>query len=151
MTHFTGQDRKMWIGLLSRAESSEITSFFDGVDSLPQFSELRAPEIGMIMVRGRISGSGAPFNLGEMTVTRCSVLALGNTGHALVQGRRPEHARHAALADALLQDGAWFEAIRGRLIEPLRKAEQARTAERTADANGTRVDFFTMVRGEDEK
>ena len=42
-------------------------------EPLPDYVALRAPETGLVMVRGRIGGTGAPFNVGEMTVTRCSV------------------------------------------------------------------------------
>ncbi|MBI4724059.1 MAG: phosphonate C-P lyase system protein PhnG [Rhodomicrobium sp.] len=151
MTHFTGQDRQRWIGLLSRAAAAEIECFFQDMDGLPPISELRPPETGMVMVRARITGSGAPFNVGEMTVTRCSISALGHTGHALVQGRSPEHARFAALADALLQDEAWFKIFHPNLIERLAQAEAESAGQRMQDANGTKVEFFTMVRGEDEK
>jgi len=77
----------------------------------------------MVMVRGRVTGSGSPFNLGEMTVTRCTVSVAGVTGHALVRGRRTDHARLAAVADALLQDETWFGILSPHLIAPLREAE----------------------------
>jgi alpha-D-ribose 1-methylphosphonate 5-triphosphate synthase subunit PhnG len=151
MTHFTIEDRQKWIGLLARAASASLQSFFEAIGQLPEFSELRPPEAGMVMVRARIGGSGAPFNLGEMTVTRCSVLTLGHAGHALVQGLRPEHARFAAQADALLQDEGWFKIVYPGLIEPLKRAEEERARSRAQDASATRVEFFTMARGEDEK
>jgi alpha-D-ribose 1-methylphosphonate 5-triphosphate synthase subunit PhnG len=151
MTHFTIEDRQKWIGLLGRAASASLQSFFQAISGLPEFSELRPPEAGMIMVRARIGGSGTPFNLGEMTATRCSILALSRTGHALVQGTRPEHARFAALADALLQDEGWFKFIHSGLIEPLKRAEEERAQSRIQEASATKVDFFTMARGEDEK
>ena len=151
MTHFTTEDRQRWIGLLARAAPASLNSFFQTIGVMPEFSDLRAPEPGMVMVRARTGGAGGPFNLGEMTVTRCSVLALGRTGHALVQGLRPEHARFAALADALLQDEGWFKIVYPGLIEPLKHAEEQRALSRARDANATKVEFFTMVRGEDEK
>ena len=54
----------------------------------PDVVSIRAPEIGAVMVRGRVGGAGDAFNLGEMTVTRCSLrLACGAVGHGYVQGR----------------------------------------------------------------
>ena len=41
--------------------------------TLPDYRVLRGPEAGLVMVRGRTGGGGAPFNLGEMTATRCTV------------------------------------------------------------------------------
>ncbi len=68
-------------------------------------SVLRGPEAGLVMVRGRTGGGGAPFNLGEMTTTRCTVRTdAGFVGHAYVAGRDERLAEVAALADALLQD-----------------------------------------------
>ena len=68
---------------------------------------MRGPETGLVMVRGRAGGSGSPFNLGEMTVTRCTVqLGSGTAGHAYIAGRDERQAELAAVADALLQDPA---------------------------------------------
>lgn len=84
-----------------------------------------------------------------MTVTRCSVrLAEGAVGHACVQGRDKAHAARAALADALMQTAA-APRIEAQVLAPLRaEAAQAR-ASRAARAAATRVEFFTMLRGED--
>src|SRR3546814_6848810 len=82
----------------------------------PEHRYIRPAEAGMVMVRGRVGGSGAPFNLGEMTVTRCVVqLADGSTGHSYVAGRSKPHAELAALADALLQGpqgSRWMAPVR---------------------------------------
>jgi alpha-D-ribose 1-methylphosphonate 5-triphosphate synthase subunit PhnG len=102
------------------------------------------------MVRGRVGGTGAPFNLGEMSVTRCSVrLSDGTVGHAWVQGRDKDHARRAAVVDALMQTDAAQE-IGRRVIAPLAEAARQARAARAEKAAGTKVDFFTMVRGEDQ-
>ena len=66
---------------------------------------MRGPEIGLVMLRGRMGATGNAFNVGETTVTRCTVrLASGTEGHAYVQGRNGEHAKRAALCDALFQE-----------------------------------------------
>lgn len=60
---------------------------------------IRKPETGLIMARGRISGTGSPFNVGEVLVTRCAVsLTGGQTGYAWILGADSDHARDAALA-----------------------------------------------------
>jgi alpha-D-ribose 1-methylphosphonate 5-triphosphate synthase subunit PhnG len=91
---------------------------------------------------------GAPFNLGEMTVTRCSVrLPSGAVGHGHVQGRDREAALAAALIDALAEDGQ-AEALEAAILAPLREEAEARKTARAARAAATKVEFFTMVRGE---
>ena len=147
MTPATPQARKDWISLLAKAPADRLASL---MPDLPPHDLLRAPEIGAVMVRGRTGATGAPFNLGEMTVTRCSVrLADGAVGHAWVQGRDKAHARRAAVADALMQTDAAAE-IGARVLVPLRAEAEAARAARAGQAAATRVDFFTMVRGEDQ-
>ncbi|NCU20018.1 phosphonate C-P lyase system protein PhnG [Candidatus Falkowbacteria bacterium] len=115
----------------------------------PAHAMLRAPEVGAVMVRGHAGGTGAPFNLGEMTVTRCTLrLAGGQVGHAMVAGRDRVHARRAALVDALMQTDR-AGAIRAAVLEPLVAEAAAARATRAAKAAATRVEFFTLVRGED--
>lgn len=143
-------DRAAWMGLLARARPALLAELAEAaMGPVPDFSWLRAPESGAVMVRGRMGGTGAPFNLGEMTVTRCALrLASGETGHAYVQGRDRRHAERAALIDALMQTGQ-ATALRRSVLEPLAAAEQAKRDDRAAHAAATQVDFFTLVRGED--
>ena len=97
------------------------------------------------MVRGRAGGDGAPFNLGEMTVTRCSVqLANGQIGHAYSVGRDLRQAELAALCDAALQDPTYSPALLTRVIEPLAEAQAAERHAIAAKAAATRVDFLSM-------
>lgn len=112
-------------------------------------TDLRRPEAGLVMVRGRIGGDGAAFNLGEATVCRASVrLADGTVGHAYRLGRDTGAARLAAVADALWQRDDRRAAIERDLVGPVeaRLAAERDAASRRAAA--TRVDFFTMVRGD---
>lgn len=139
------------MGLLARAEEASLAALFGAIDDVPAYARLRGPETGLVMVRGRAGGSGRPFNLGEMTVTRCSVRTDdGRLGHAYVGGRRPDHAERAAVVDALLQDPARRDVLLGEIIEPLEKQELERREARARESAATKVDFFTMVRGEDE-
>ncbi|MFN4204368.1 MAG: phosphonate C-P lyase system protein PhnG, partial [Tabrizicola sp.] len=109
--------RKAWIATLSKAAPARLAEL---MPELPSHDLLRAPEVGAVMVRGRTGGTGAAFNLGEMTVTRCSVrLRAGPVGHAWVQGRDKDHARRAAVIDALMQTDA-AQDLAERIIAPLR-------------------------------
>lgn len=142
------EQRQGWMGLLARASADRLAVLMPA--ELPDHSILRVPEIGAVMVRGRIGATGAPFNLGEMTVTRCSLrLECGTVGHAHVQGRNRDHARQAALVDALMQTDRADE-IRATVLSPLEQAETAARTLHAAKAAATKVEFFTMVRGEDK-
>jgi len=105
------------------------------------------------MVQARAGGAGARFHLGEMTVTRCAVLvraADGSTmvGQGYVAGRDKRHAELAAVFDALMQDATHHDALERDLIGPLIEAEADRRHQALAKAAATRVDFFTLVRGD---
>lgn len=141
--------RKSWMSLLAKAPAPELARLWPMLDPEPGYSYLRTPEIGGVMVRGRAGATGAPFNLGEMTVTRCSLrLDGGEVGHAYVQGRDKDHATRAALVDAMMQTGRATQ-VRTEILRPLQDALDAARETRRARAAATKVDFFTMVRGED--
>ena len=134
--------RRRWMAVLARADADELG---ERLGALPPYRVLRGPEAGLVMVRGRTGGGGAPFNLGEMTVTRCTVRTeTGFVGHAYVAGRNERQAELAALADALLQDPARQTALLEDVIEPLAAAQQARRDAVAAKAAATRVQFFAM-------
>ncbi|MEL7178479.1 MAG: phosphonate C-P lyase system protein PhnG [Pseudomonadota bacterium] len=141
--------RKAWMSLLAKAPEGGVAALLDDAIDRPDFTWLRAPEIGSTMVRGRAGGTGAPFNLGEMTVTRCALtLATGEVGHAYIQGRRKADAEAAALVDAMMQTSA-AETVRTQVLDPLAAQITAAKAARAEKAAATKVDFFTMARGED--
>ena len=113
-------------------------------------ADLRAPEIGLVMVRGRIGGDGAPFNFGEATVTRAAVrLASGATGFGQLLGRDKARARLAALIDALWVEGDLRGRIEAEILAPVRARLVAQATVRAEEVAATRVDFFTLVRGDD--
>ncbi len=142
-------DRKAWMSLMAKAPEGRVAALLDAALPRPDYTWLRAPEIGSVMVRGRAGGTGAPFNLGEMTVTRCALtLPSGEVGHAYVQGRRKADAEVAALVDALMQTDA-VNVLRTKVLDPLEQEATARRITRAEKAAATKVDFFTMVRGED--
>lgn len=142
-------ERQRAMGLLAKASRAELQAAYDALAARPVAQPVRGPETGLVMVRGRMGGGGAPFNLGEATVSRAAVaLVSGEVGFGHVLGRDTEKARLAAIADALWQSAAHRSAVEA-LLAPIRAriaAEKKLSAERTA---ATRVDFFTLVRGED--
>ena len=142
--------RREWMAALAMAGSDRLNEAWSGLAEVPEFRVVRGPETGLVMVRGRAGNTGRRFNLGEMTVTRCSVsLASGVMGHAWVAGVEPDHARLAALFDALMQEPGREDELRATLIAPLQEARRTRLARRRAEVRPSRVDFFTLVRGED--
>lgn len=145
MTH----DRKTALGLLARADPKLLNKIWADAGFAPHGSFVRGPEVGLVMVEGRAGGTGAPFNLGEMTVTRASFETGGTVGHAVVAGREPAKARIAAMVDALMQR-AEADDVQRTVIAPLMCAEEASRAARRAEVQATKVEFFTMMRGEDE-
>jgi alpha-D-ribose 1-methylphosphonate 5-triphosphate synthase subunit PhnG len=140
-------ERQRWLAVLAKADVEDLERHWRALRLAPEFRHLRAPETGLVMLRGRMSGAGAPFNVGEMTVTRCSVvLADGTVGHGYVGGSDARHAEIVALCDALLQTDAGRDAVETRVIAPLAAASEARRQRTAARAAATRVEFFTVAR-----
>jgi alpha-D-ribose 1-methylphosphonate 5-triphosphate synthase subunit PhnG len=141
--------RQGWMAVLAKADPALLEAHWQNLATRPGYLLLRPPETGLVMVRGRISGSGAPFNLGEMTMTRCAIrLEDGPVGFGHVAGRSRRHAELAALFDGMLQDPRWDDALQDTLIAGLVQARAARRAADRARIAATRVDFFTLARGE---
>ncbi|MDR1241362.1 MAG: phosphonate C-P lyase system protein PhnG [Deltaproteobacteria bacterium] len=148
--------RKRRMAALALADEAtleaEAAKFFDSFS----YTFLRRPEAGLVMLEGRAGNSGQRFNLGEMPVTRCVVClkpqdsGRAAEGYSFIQGNRPRHAELAAVFDALLQFDGWAEALERSLIEPLLAERAERLQKRAQETARTKVDFFTLVRGEDE-
>lgn len=122
--------RQIWMGLLARTTPARLAELLPDV---PPHDVLRAPEVGAVMVQGRMGGTGAPFNLGEMTVTRCALRIGALVGHAYVQGRDKHHALRAAVVDALMQ-GNSAQALHAQIIAVLQADETARRTTRATKA-----------------
>jgi alpha-D-ribose 1-methylphosphonate 5-triphosphate synthase subunit PhnG len=141
--------RRRWLSILAAAPRVALRTAWDELDHPPELPLLRAPECGLVMARGRIGGSGPRFNLGEVTVTRCTVQGRDAVlGHGYVRGRDKAHAELVARFDALLQEPVWRDRLLRGVIEPLAEACAAREAALARKAAATRVEFFTMVRGD---
>lgn len=136
--------------MLAIAPLASLETALESCKPLPGYSYLRSPEIGLAMVRGRAGGTGSPFNLGEITVTRCVVQLNDESicGFGYVAGRSQRQAELAALCDALLQTPDWQSSIYDRVIVPLAAEAQQRREQENRQTDATQVNFFTMLRGE---
>lgn len=142
------EQRRRWLAVLARAGTQEIETCWAETEQ-PAFTLLRQPETGLVMARGRAGGTGQRFNLGEVTVTRCAVQSAdGQVGHGYVAGRDKRKAELVASFDALLQTESRREGLLARVIEPLAAAQAEAKAATARKAAATRVEFFTLVRGD---
>ena len=141
------QERRRWLSILAKAQPGEVLSAWEDLEARPEYRALRSPEIGMVLVRGRMGGTGDAFNLGEMTVTRAAVrLDSGETGVGYVAGRDRKHAEIAAAVDAMMQSADLRPAVEGAVIAMLARTQDERRDTAARKAAATKVDFFTMVR-----
>ena len=142
--------RREAMAVIARADGDALRRLWAeaGFDELAEL--VRGPETGLVMLRGRMGGGGAAFNLGEATVTRATVrLATGEVGHAYALGRDRDKVRIAATVDALWQRPQSRDRVEDRIVAPLRDVSMAADDARRRETAATKVDFFTMVRGED--
>ena len=140
--------RKAVMAVLAHSATADIAGRL-GTVALPAHEDLREPENGLVMVRGRVGGDGAPFNLGEATVSRAAVrLSTGEVGFGYTLGRDRHKARLIALCDAMVQSDEFAAAVEAEVVAPLRAAMIERRNRKSAEAAATRVDFYTLVRGE---
>jgi len=142
--------RRDAMAVLAEAPAAEIEPLLAAVGPLPAYREIRKPESGLVMTRGRIGGDGAPFNIGEATVARCAVeLTTGEIGFGYVLGRDHGKARLIAICDALIQRDEFCAIVERVVLAPIRTRLAAGRAIKQEQAAATKVEFFTLVRGED--
>ena len=148
MTETAENPRQEAMGVLSHATSGRLGELWGAWADKPGFHRVSGPETGLVMVRARAGGGGNPFNLGEATVTRATVrLETGEVGHAYCLGRDGNKAVQAALFDALWQRDP--TPVETHVLAPLRAEAAGADKHRRDETAATRVDFFTMVRGDD--
>ncbi len=140
--------RQAAMAVLSHAAPERLASLWASYPDKPAFHRVRGPETGLVMVRARAGGGGNPFNFGEATVTRATIrLETGEVGHAYALGRDGDKVLTSALIDALFQRDP--EAIEAHFLAPLSLEAKGADTARREEVAATRVDFFTMVRGDD--
>lgn len=145
-----GPGRKRRLGLLARAARDEVDGVLAELGiAAADVADLRGPETGLVMLTGRMGGDGARFNLGEATVSRSTVrLASGEVGFGQRLGTDRELARRSAILDAAAATPVGA-AIVDRLCDVIEQRLAAEHGRVEAETAATRVDFFTLVRGED--
>ncbi|MBM3071552.1 phosphonate C-P lyase system protein PhnG [Lelliottia sp. RWM.1] len=141
--------RQRWMSVLAKSQPAALQTRMHALHLTPDYTTIRAPEIGLVQIQARMSGTGARFFAGDATLTRAVVrLKSGTLGYSYVLGRDKQHAERCAVIDALLQEQTHFQTLMETLIAPLEADHAARTAARQAEVNTSRVDFFTLVRGD---
>ncbi|MCU1529102.1 MAG: phnG [Frondihabitans sp.] len=144
--------RQRWMRALASAGADDLDAAWQAWEEKPEVQQIRGPEVGLVMVRGRIDAGGARFNLGEATITRATVRLHGASlqndvlGSSYRLGTDLEHARLAAIFDGLLVDGASRDRVLAEVVTPLEQARAARDEKGRAEARSTLVDFFTVAR-----
>ncbi|MDX6806481.1 phosphonate C-P lyase system protein PhnG [Terrihabitans rhizophilus] len=140
--------RQTAMGIYARATAAELVEALRVLAPGEGIEDLRPSELGLVMARGRIGGTGAPFNAGEVTVTRAAVrLPSGEVGVSYLLGRDKQKARAAAVLDALWQTDKRGDVDAALHPIAVRIREDREIRQRKVAA--TRVDFFTLARGED--
>ena len=142
--------RRRLLSVLAKAPANELLKRWKGTGLDPVVELLRGPESGLVALQGRTGGTGQPFNVGEMSATRVTVrIGSGQVGHAMISGRDTRKAQLVAVIDALAQDPAHADLVESEIVAPLEQIGHAEDARIRRETAATRVNFFTMVRGED--
>lgn len=139
-------DRPGWLGLLAASEPAELVEAVGSRIDSQTFTVLRAAHTGLVMARGRIGGTGARFNLVEVTVSRCvvrSALRTAGVGYAI--GHDLAKVELIAKLDALLQVPQWHAVLEQPVLAVLRDARSRRHAADRAAAESSRVRFHELV------
>lgn len=142
--------RKAAMSAFAMADGEQLRKLANQAGLPLEAEAMRGPETGLVTVRGRIGGGGAVFNTGEATVTRATVrLPSGHIGHAFALGRDRKKVRLAAILDALWCNEETRPTVEEMIVQPVVNQVAQADARKQAETAATKVDFFTMVRGED--
>lgn len=149
--HIDTATRQRWMRALSWCNAETLNALMQALKLAPEYTLIRAPETGLMQIQARMGGTGNRFFAGDTTLTRAVVrLNSGTLGYSYLLGRNKQHAERCAVVDALLQEQAHFQTLMETLIAPLEAEREAQIAARRAEVNASRVDFFTLVRGDNE-
>lgn len=142
--------RQHWMSVLATADFESLSKLWQAQSFTPDYQLIRAPEIGLAQVQARMGGTGNRFNVGDITVTRCVVkLENGDLGYSYLSGRNKPHAELTAVIDALMQSQTYQQELMQSLIEPLQALRDQKHQHRQQQVASSKVDFFTLVRGDD--
>lgn len=147
--HFDTPTRQRWMSVLAHSQPAALRERLRVLNLNPEYDTIRAPETGLVQIQARMGGTGDRFFAGDATLTRAVIrLKSGTTGYSYQLGRDKQHAEQCAVVDALLQEPTHFQSLMETLIAPLEADRAARINARQAEINTSRVDFFTLVRGD---
>ncbi|MGY5452831.1 phosphonate C-P lyase system protein PhnG [Agarivorans sp. MS3-6] len=142
--------RQHWMAVLAQAPYPELSRRWQQLNLDPQCEVIRQPEVGLARLQGRVGGSGERFNLGDTTITRATVrLENGTLGYGYLRGRAKQHALLSAIIDALMQSSEYAPGLQETVIQPLAELQLQALRQTAEQAAESKVDFFTVVRGED--
>jgi alpha-D-ribose 1-methylphosphonate 5-triphosphate synthase subunit PhnG len=148
-SHFDVARRQQWMAVLAHSEPQDLADRWQALHISANYQVIRQPETGLVQIQARMGATGQRFFAGDATLTRAVVqLDNGLYGYSYLLGRDKTHAERCAVIDALMQDKAHFQTLQETLIAPLAANREQRRAKRRAEVNSSRVDFFTLVRGD---
>lgn len=143
------EPRRRWLAVLARASRPELEKAWALLSPVAPLEHVRPAESGMVMLRGRVGGTGDAFNLGEASVTRCALrVGSGALGVGYALGRDRRKAELIAVVDALLQDATRHADLMREVVEPLARQQAAQGDATSRAAAASKVEFFTFVRGQ---
>ena len=166
--------RQQLLSVLSKSSFDDINRFWQSLSIVPSYSLLKAPEVGMTMVRAKTGGTGQAFNMGEMTVTRTVIRLDVSEGHlkessseekgveekcveekrtdiigfGYTAGRDTKKSELIAVVDAYFQLPEYTDLIEEKILQPLLDKQRHQEESEAKKVDATKVNFFTMVRGE---
>ncbi|MBW1252718.1 phosphonate C-P lyase system protein PhnG [Pantoea allii] len=143
--------RQHWLSVLAHSSAAELDAHWQPLNLKPEFTLIRPAEIGLTRLQARMGATGKRFVVGDATVTRAVVrLNDGTLGYSYLLGRDKAHAERCALMDALLQQTETGELLQEKIITPLAASREEQRQLRAREIASSKVDFFTLVRGDNE-
>ncbi|MCD2355367.1 phosphonate C-P lyase system protein PhnG [Pantoea sp. MHSD4] len=142
-------DRQRWLSVLAHSSAALLEAHWQGLSLQPEFTLVRPAEIGLARLQARMGATGKRFVMGDATVTRAVVqLSDGTLGYSYLLGRDKAHAERCALLDALLQQPETRPLLEEKIITPLAAWREEQRQLRAREIASSKVDFFTLVRGD---
>lgn len=142
-------DRQRWLSVLAHSSAAMLEAHWQALNLQPAFTLIRPAEIGLTRLQARMGATGKRFVMGDATVTRAVVqLDDGTLGYSYLLGRDKAHAERCALLDALLQQPETRSLLEEKIITPLAAWRDEQRQLRAREIASSKVDFFTLVRGD---
>jgi alpha-D-ribose 1-methylphosphonate 5-triphosphate synthase subunit PhnG len=148
-------DASMRTKILSGLTVQQLKEWTEPLERKGHIQVMKAPGMGLVMMRAMDSVTSEKFNAGEVLISECTVSLNGRLGYGAVMGRDPEKARSLALMDALFHsDDSECREMIVEVEERLRvyRAEREQREKREFRLiNGTVSDFSRLDDAEEEE